>query len=385
MRKILLLIDTLGAGGAERCLIETCVRMPDYDLEPLLICLNDSSHGFKEEISGRGFEPRILESRPWIGKLRELRSLIKEQRPSLVHTVLFPSDILGRLACAGISVPVVSSLVSTSYEDVRLLDPNVRRSRLEAARLLDSWTARHLTTHFHAVSETARASAMGKLGLPAEKITVIERGHDPERLGAPSRTRKRQMRRAFGLTDEDQVVVNIARQDYQKGQKYLLEAAPALKRRHPRLQIMIAGRRGHASVELERLRSAQRMESYVHFLGHIDNVEDLLAAADLFVFPSLYEGLGNAVIEAMALGLPVVVTDVPALREVVEEGRSGLFFTLQSSDELGKAISTLLDDPERAEAFGRRGRQIFLDRFTMDRYMPRIVDLYRGVVANGGA
>ncbi len=382
-QKVVFLINTLGPGGAERCLVESLSRLRNFGIEPLVTCLDASAPTLESEVSSLGFDIRYVAGNSWVAKLRRLKAVLASERPDLIHTALFQSDILGRLAGVGTSIPVLSSLVNTSYEKVRLLDPNVRRSRLEAARLLESWTAWGLTDHFHAVSTAVKESAIRRLGIRGERITVVHRGHDPARLGSPSPERRMRARYTFGIASGDELVVSVGRQEYQKGHRYLLKAARLLKKRRPRMKIWIAGRPGHASAMLEQLRVELGVEDSVRFLGHVHDVPELLAAADLFVFPSLYEGLGNAAIEAMALGLAVVASDVPALREVVEEGESGLLVPAISPEPMAEAIGTLLDDPDRAEAFGRRGREIFEERFTIQTYMPRITELYRRVATNG--
>jgi glycosyltransferase involved in cell wall biosynthesis len=109
-------------------------------------------------------------------------------------------------------------------------------------------------------------------------------------------------------------------------------------------------------------------------------------SADVFAFPSVYEGLGGAVIEAMALGLPIVCSDIPALREVVQEGQNALLFPPGHHRELAKALASLLDDREKAARFGLRSEQIFADRFTVERSARGMIELYGRVVgmASGG-
>ena len=113
--------------------------------------------------------------------------------------------------------------------------------------------------------------------------------------------------------------------------------------------------------------------------GYREDVPDLLAAADVFVFPSIFEGLGGALIEAMALGLPIVASDLAAVREVVEEGRNAVLVPSSSPRALADALDALLDDRRRAAAFGARSREIFIERFTADRSTRRMIELYRGV------
>ena len=105
----------------------------------------------------------------------------------------------------------------------------------------------------------------------------------------------------------------------------------------------------------------------------------MLAAADLFVFPSLFEGLPGAVIEAMAMGLPVVASDIPALREVVEEDRNALLTPPASAEDLADAMARLLDDRTRSAAFGERSRRLFEEHFTLERCAPQMIEFYRAL------
>ena len=283
----------------------------------------------------------------------------------------------------GTSAAVLTSLVNTPYDPVRLQDPNVRSTRLRALKQIDGWTARHLTAHFHAISHAVKESAVKDLGIRPHRVTVIERGRDTVRLGDPGPERRARSRRALGIDEADRVLVNVGRQEFQKGQRDLLEAVALLAKR-PNLVLLIAGRRGHASQDLDRAVHDLGLEDRVRFLGHREDVPELLAAADLFVFPSLYEGLGGALIEAMALAVPVVTSRIDAIEEVVEGGRGAALVAPGRPAELAAAIADLLDDPVRARALGDRGRSIFLERFTLDRSADRMVQLYRSLAIAGG-
>ncbi|MGH7508104.1 MAG: glycosyltransferase family 4 protein [Gemmatimonadales bacterium] len=377
--KLVYLINGLGTGGAERSLAELLPFYTAAGIESVVVCQHLRSEGVEQQLRSAGFDLRVLTSRRFPARILEFRALIRSERADLVHTTIFESDVLGRLAAAATDVPVLSSLVNTSYTPMRLADPNVPRLRLWAVRVIDAWTGRYLTTHFHAITHAVKDAAVRALGIAPERITVIERGRDPRRLGQPGPARRRRAREALGLRPDDEVLVTVGRQEIQKGQAYLLEAIAALARTRPRLVLLLAGRTGHASLELHRIHERLRLGDRVRFLGHRDDVPELLAAADLFVFPSLYEGLGCSVLEAMALGLPVVASDIPALREVVEDGQSAVLVRPAAPDALAAAVDHLLSAPLRAAAFGRRGIEIFAERFTLERSAARMVRLYREV------
>ncbi len=120
---------------------------------------------------------------------------------------------------------------------------------------------------------------------------------------------------------------------------------------------MVAGREGHASAALGDQIARLGLDDRVRLLGHRSDVAEVLSAADLFVFPSVYEGLGGALIEALALGLPIVASDLPALREVVRPGENADLVSPTDSAALAAAVVALLDDPARRRAYGARSRQ----------------------------
>src|SRR5262249_30765577 len=135
--------------------------------------------------------------------------------------------VAGRLAAWRVprcSPIVLSSIVSTSYDHVRLADPNVRPCKLHSVRLVDGWTARNLTDHFHAISNTVKDAAVHTLGIDAHRVTVVERGRDPGRLGEPSPERRARVRATLGLGLDAKVVVAVRRQEFAKAQVDLVSA-----------------------------------------------------------------------------------------------------------------------------------------------------------------
>jgi glycosyltransferase involved in cell wall biosynthesis len=176
------------------------------------------------------------------------------------------------------------------------------------------------------------------------------------------------------------VIINVAKQEHRKGLTTLIDAVALLAPRRPRLVLLHAGLVGHATDELQHQIDNQRLRERVRMLGYRSDVPDLLAAADVFVFPSLYEGLGGSVIEAMALSLPIVASDTPALQEMLEPGRNALLVPPLRAPELADAVAQLFDDPATRHAFASRSREIFEDKFTLERSAARMLDLYTRVV-----
>lgn len=377
--RVLHVLDSLAPGGSERSFVEMLPELVAGGVSPIVACLHRRP-GLEGEALAAGAEVRHLEAGGALAAIAPLRRLIRELRPSLVHSSLFAANLAARLAAAGTGTPVLTSLVNVSYDPARRRDPNLGRLRLGLVRRIDAWTARPLVDHFHAVSDAVRTAAVQDLGIRPARVTVIPRGRDPARLGSPGETRRRAAREALGLPPAVPVVVAVGRQEYQKGHRSLLEAAARLKGSHPELRILLAGRRGHASHELEALVRERGLAQHVEFLGHREDVPQVLAAADAFVLPSLFEGFPGAVVEAMALGLPVAGSDIGPLREVLGPGGGDFLAEPEDPAALAAVLDRLLRNPEAAAAAGRRNRERFLAELTVERSARRMLDLYRWLI-----
>lgn len=379
--RVLILINGLGTGGAERSLRETLPLLPELGVEPVVACLFRRDEGVEAMVLSSGQRVEFVAGRSWRGRWRSLRNLLESVQPDLVHTTLFEADVLGRLAARPRRVPVLTSLVNTSYGERRCDDPRVTAWKLELVRQVDGLTARLLTTHFHAITGAVKSAAVRSLGIDPSLITVVERGRDQRRLGEPGSARRSGVRERLGLEAEAELVLTVGRQEYQKAHPDLVRAFNHLARSRHRAHLVIAGRRGAASTELDETIGRSVHADRIHVLGHRDDVPDLLAGADVFAFPSRYEGLGGAVIEAMALGLPIVATRIPALVEVLDEGDNADLVPVDDPRSLADALENLLSDPARRRRYGAHSRIVFERCFTLERSASRMAHLYRRVAA----
>jgi glycosyltransferase involved in cell wall biosynthesis len=370
-----MLLDGLWTGGTERSMVEMLAPLAAAGLDPHIATLRRRDEGVESEVPTERLHH--LPPGRLLAQARSVRRLARELGADVLHTALFRANLVGRLAAVAPGGPVLlNSLVNTPYEPVRRRDPALSALRMRGVQAVDAVSAR-AADHFHAVSEAARQAAVRDLRLAPERITVVRRGRDPRRLGEPGAERRSRVRAALGLAEEAAVVLAVGRQDFQKGQVHLLRAAARLVPEHPRLVILVAGRSGPAGPELERLAAVPPLAGQVRLLGHRDDVPDLLAAADLLAFPSLFEGFPGAVVEAMALALPVVAADIPPVRELVQPGENGLLVPPESDAPLAAALAELLADPVRAAALGRRGREVFLAELTLETAVAGMAALYR--------
>lgn len=378
MLRSLHLINTLGAGGAERSLAELLPDLRRRGFDPVVAVLKRTTEGVEDQIIGAGIDLHHIGVSSWHGRIAQVRRLVKQLRPDIIHTTLFESDVIGRLASVGTGVPVLTTLASPPYAPVRFQDPNLRVSRLRAAQLLDLASAHIARSHFHAVSEAVRETAVATLRLPPDRITVIPRGRRRSRLGEPSEARRSAVRARLGIPTSAVVLLHVGREDFAKGLDILFDAVSELLNQRPDLYLVTAGRRGGASDAVDQRLSSLPMDRLLR-LGFVEGVPDLLAAADVFVFPSRYEGMAGSVIEAMAMEVPVLTTDLPAMRELL--GEHGHFIAGPTAGELQTRLLEVLGDLPTARTRAAGSRVVFEDTYQHDQVVEAMGTLLREVAS----
>ncbi|MBN2056551.1 glycosyltransferase family 4 protein [bacterium] len=223
--------------------------------------------------------------------------------------------------------------------------------------------------------------ALTTSGIEAERIVVVHSGIDPDRVRAE--VTGTDPRRSLGIPADAFLVGTVAQLTDHKGHKYLLDAIPSILRDHPGTRFLLAG-----TGELEReLRSqAERLgiSESVLFLGFREDISDLLSALDLFVLPSHLEGLCTSLLDAMAMGVPVVATTAGGIPEAVGE-EAGLLVPPRQSAALGAAINRLLGDDGRRRAYGQAGRERVERLFRIDRTVDRTLAVYDEVLTERAA
>ena len=377
--KVLYLIDSLAPGGAEKSLVEMTPGLLSCGIRLDVAVLHDRG-GLASQLRSYGVGVHLVkgENRPaWI--LNSAR-LVRYIRPDVVHTTLFESDVAGRLAAFATQVPVVSTLASTPYGADHSTETGVSRTRFRAARAVDSITAR-LVTRFHAVSHSAAQAGITRLHIPPTRIDVIPRGRDPRRLGERTVSRRRAVRDRLQLADDVPMIFAASRQEPQKGIDTLLQAVPMLLEFSPSAAVVIAGREGRSTPSYGALLVESRVKDAVRFLGERDDVPDLLAAADVFVLPSLREGLPGAVLEAMAVGTPIVASDLPPVREALPDSKYGYLVPPAQPARLAEALIDALSNPVESASRSERAKRRFHESFDIAGVSAAMADFYRKVLA----
>jgi glycosyltransferase involved in cell wall biosynthesis len=371
---VVYLIDSLVAGGAERSLAALAPEYRRLGIR-LDVAYLYEREGLAAELSAAGAELYSLaDGGGRIGWMRRASVLLRERKPDLLHTTLFESDIVGRLASLTSATPVVCSLVNAAYGPEQLANPALNPWKVRAAQLVDAVTTRRVR-RFHAVSASV-ADVMGRrLRVRRDRIDVIPRGRDASQLGVRSVERRTAAREFLGLSADDVVLLGVGRLEYQKGFDVLLNAAERLRARDARVKVLVAGRDGGESASLRALVGELHLDGAVEFLGTRDDVPDLLCAADVFAFPSRWEGSPGAVLEAMALEVPIVATGIAPIREVTDGSTCARLVPVNDAEALAGAIGdTLAGDGTVARVAA--GRDRFARSYTIGRVAEEMVAFY---------
>ncbi|GAA4992642.1 glycosyltransferase family 4 protein [Kitasatospora paranensis] len=370
---VLYVIDSLHrVGGAEQGLVAMAPQLVRAGVQLDVAYLKGSPGGFQPELVAAGARVFGVHRPGRAATAAALRRLVREQRPDLVHTTLYESDVLGRAAALSAGVPVVSSLVNSSYGPEHLHARGLSPWKVRAAQAVDAVTAQG-ARRFHALTRHVASSMSRRLRIAADRIDVVPRGRDPELLGAVTPERRAAVRAALELDGGVPVVLAAARQQYQKGLDVLVEAFADVRRKEPDAVLLLAGSRGAETARLEEL--AERAGG-VRFLGPRDDVYDLMATADVFAVPSRWEGLGSAAMEAMGVGVPLVCSDVPALRETVGSQDYALLVPPERPAELAAGLLEALGDPAAAGTRVKAARARFLTSFTLQQVGAQMVGFY---------
>jgi glycosyltransferase involved in cell wall biosynthesis len=369
--RVTYVIDSLVGGGAETSLAALAPQYARRGIELDVVYLKDGE-GLQQEIEAGGARLYCVAGPGGRGgNVRRVVGHLRNHRPDLVHTTLFEADVAGRVAAKLTRVPVVSSLVNVQYGPEHYATPHIKNWRLRAAQVLDAATARR-TKRMHALTEHVADTMAERLAVPRERIDVIPRGRDSAALGRRSTERARHARSALGVDESAPLVVAAARQEFQKGLDVLLRAWPDVRGSLPGAVLVIAGREGNHTPDLRAL--PESSDDSIRWLGARHDVPDLLAAADAFVLPSRWEGLGSVLIEALALEAPIVASDLVPVREVV--GECAWLFPPENSVALAAALTSALSNRARSIELSRHGRTRFEDHFTIETVAGQMLDFY---------
>jgi glycosyltransferase involved in cell wall biosynthesis len=297
--------------------------------------------------------------------MAKLARVLRQHRIQVLHSHVFRASLfaspIGRLC----GVPVV--LETSHGREVW------RKGWIKSRFFIDRFAARFVDYVISVSGATARYLVEQK-GLSANKIVVI-RGAANLKPFDPSRPAPHGLKRSLGFSENDPVLLVLARLEPQKGHLFLLEAMPLILQRHPDARLVCVGD-GALRPELEGFVAAHGLAGNVRFVGRQTDIGKWLALADMTVLPSLWEGLPLAVIESLAAGKPVVATAVDGTPDVVVDGKTGFTVPARDPVRLAEAVNRTLSDPIRAREMAQAGREWVLREFDVQKMVQSTQQLY---------
>jgi glycosyltransferase involved in cell wall biosynthesis len=310
----------------------------------------------------------------------ELYQLLRLLRPDIVHTHTPKPGIYGRLGGRAARVPVVVNTVHGLYATAE--DSWARRAAVYGLERLAA-----TCSDAELVQNEEDLSTLARLRVPAARLHLLGNGIDLERFapGPKARAARLRIRAELGVDDATVVVGAVGRLVWEKGYGELFAAAEQLRRRCPQVTVVVAGPSEPEKADgIGPAALAAAEESGVRFLGHRSDVEDLYAACDIYVLASYREGFPRSAMEAAAMGLPVVATDIRGCRQVVEDGSTGLLVPPRNAAALTEAVARLAGDRDLRTAMGNEAVVKAQRDFDQRKVIATTLAVYEGLLERKG-
>ena len=363
------LVYRFGIGGLENGVVNLINNMPNDKYRHAIICATDYNSDFVKRIKRDDVEIYALNKKPGNDFSAQYRlwKLLRQIRPDIVHTRNFGT----------IEYTVPAMLAGVRYRvhgehgrDLLDIDGSNRKYRL-LRRFYSVFI-----NHFVAMSQDLQQWLINDVGIKANKIHQLYNGVDSSRFTKNVDTN---LAESIGLTPKTQVVGTVGRLQGEKDQQTLIEAFKLLTQNSAMqgqdIRLLLVGD-GPEESRLKALVETLSLQANVVFLGARSDIPQVMALFDLFVLPSLGEGISNTILEAMASGLPVIATRVGGNQELVLEGETGRLVPAGESGQMAQAMLDYLLEPETMLSHAESGRQRVCDVFSLEAMVARYTAFY---------
>lgn len=376
-RTLWFIITALTVGGAEQTLVDLAnnVDADRYDVTIWTIFdTNPLAADLQSDVTVRSLTDKgRVENGYVVGATNPLVYLAAPlrfwyaaavERPAIIQSFLLFDNVFARVAGLVCPATVVSGVRSVPN------DRSLGRSVLDRATI-------GLSDIVVSNSEAGAAYAV-ELGADPERVRVVPNGRNVDQFRSADAA---DVRAELAIDDDELVVGTVGRLIERKGHAELITAWADVRTRVPNARLLVVGD-GVQREALQAHAEAVGCADSVEFLGRRDDVPELLAAMDVFAFPSHFEGLPGAVIEAMAAGCAIVATPVDGTTDLLDDYRTGLFVPVDSPEPLGWAISRLLESPQLRATLGDSARTEATAEYTVDTMVERFESVYRSALGS---
>jgi glycosyltransferase involved in cell wall biosynthesis len=359
---ILRVVIGLHQGGVQQGVLNLCSALDPREFRIIVVALENGG-AVASEIERAGAAEVIVlgnQRKPW-RTIPALVRLMRERQIDVVHASSYHPSLYARIAAIIAGVPVRMSYEHSVFE-------NKRPFRILLNRLLEPFT--HA---FTAVGGAVAGQIRDWYGYQPDKVHVIHNGVDVEQF-RPAVDRK-SAKSAVCLDPERPVVGMVCRLDAKKGHCFFFEAVKELSQTHDVQWLVIGAGRGEALVKAQA--KEMGVDGLVQFWGMRRDIPQILAALDVYVFPTLQEGFSNSLLEALSSGCAVVASDFPGNLEVVRHNQNGLVVPMSDSGAISAAVHALLDDPQLAQRLSVQARADIERNFSIAVYASKLSKLYK--------
>jgi len=378
-RKINLLhiVNGFAIGGGELKLLELVKNLVEKraDKYTVTVCSVGQGGTLQPEFERLGIKVFVIEKKHKfdISQIFKVCRIIKQEQIDLVQTTLFYADVIGALAAKLTGVDAVISWDTVSHP------PDSHETRLR--HKLSYQLCMRFVKRIVAVSEGVKKYLIEDRKIASKKIVIIHYGIDLSLFKSRNGFLDKRKRSELGLPDHKIVIGTVARLEIQKGHRYLIAAAPEIINKFSNVVFVFAGD-GTLRQELETQVNELGLQENFRFLGFRKDVKELLFAFDVFVLPSLFEGLPNVILEAMASGRPIVATAVDGTPELIEHNETGLLVPPKSPHALQEQILNLLENEEKGIKLGRQAKEMAKQKFSFDQQFRKFEEVYDATLAS---
>lgn len=369
---LLYVFDNMEFGGGERVFAQIINRLSGERYKIIVACLPTGA--FIEKIEGNGAEINSVDMRNRFnpGVILQLSGLIKKEKVDIVHSQGARADFFARVAAKLASVPIVISTIPMPVEgfDVRPI-----RKLIYTAfnRFSECFVDR-----FIVVSDALEKMMIERHRIAPQRIVKIYNGIEKDEYCIADEEiahRRLRFRTKVNIGQDVAVIGIIGRLVWQKGFEYFIEAIPEVLKEYKQARFLLVGT-GELEEELKVKSKKLKLEEKAIFTGFMSDIKDVLASIDVFVIPSLREGLPVVLLEAMAMKKPIVATNIEGIAEILENGVSGLLVPPRNSKALAEAVINMLTYKEKALRMGISARMIVEERFGVDIMVQKVEEVY---------
>jgi len=356
------LVEELTIGGLEKILTTIVLNLNKKKYNVSVWCLREGGF-FADKLVKEGIDVKILRISTSRNPLSiyKLYRLLKSHKFDIIHTHAYSAGTIGRVSAFLAGVTIVISHNHSVYTYYNKYYHFVE------------WLLSFITDRVICISDKINVFAREIQRISAKELITIHNGIDD--VCAVTGKRSSGLKKELGIPIKHSVVGTIAHLEEHKGLKYLLKAASLLLASRSDISFLFVGE-GTLKGELKKLCVDLKIEKTVIFAGERNDMPEILFSIDIFVLPSLREGLPLTILEAMACGRPVIATNVGGIPEAVKDGENGILVYPKDPEALYRAMNELLGDREKREKMGRIGKRMCDESFRAQTMVEKIEDLY---------